>query len=247
MSKDLQSFQKHNAEYLQVNMHSVPLTLTEYARYDSLNKFEKDGFKQAIETTKPLPKIHIDIGSGIGWLTRKTSPYFKKVYGIEPSQKACEISGKALEDFPNVSILCADMIDGLDIISPKEPVFITSSIVLSHITDNYVKSFLDKLSKLPNGSACFFDERYGKNIQRTMWHIRNKFWWANALQDWQLNFFQIKNNGYNSGIYGIKVGKEYVTNTFQPTILERASWIISGIYYKIATKVRESTKKLTVN
>jgi hypothetical protein len=140
-----------------------------------------------------------------------------------------------------------DMIDALKHIKPTEPVFITTAVVLSHIKDFYVARFLKEVNRLPEGSALFFDERYDKNIQQNMWHIRSRNWWAKNLPDWQLEFFTLENSGYKSGIFGKKVKNGQKINRFELNPKEKIKWHIDGLINKknrLYRFVKNKIKKL---
>lgn len=244
MKKDLQSFEKHTKDYEEIyTLDKVKEILKEYTRE---NLFQKLGFEKAINKTKNI-NTHIDIGCGSGWLLYETSLLFKKVIGIEPSKTILE-KAKIItsnNNYSNIEFLNTDMIDGIDLLEIKEPVFITTSTVLSHIKDFYVKKFLKRLNSLPEGSYLFFDERYDKNIQQNMWHIRNKNWWAKNLNNWQLEFFELENSGYKSGIFGTKIKKGEKINYFDLTFFEKIKWQIEGILNKINRIVRFLKKKFS--
>lgn len=243
--KDLTSYEKHNSEY-ETNTGDVEFNKAIYKKYDEENQFENLGFKKAIEKTTDLPKIHIDIGSGTGWLLRKTSPYFEKVIGIEPSKKATNTASKILEA-ENISFMNKDMVDGIKDINPTSPVFITTSTVLNHIKNFYVSEFLSILNNIPDNSVIYLDERYGKNIQWNLWYIRSKEWWAKNLPEWQLEFFALNNEGYKSGIYGIKVGKQKVSKDFKMNFFKKIFWIAQGYYYKTKRILMDLVKKIVKN
>ena len=153
MEKDLESYKKHNSEYI-TPQNSVEYNKEIIKKYDNKKQFENLGFKQAIESTTFLPKTHIDIGSGIGWLLIKTSEYFNNVIGVEPSKAAINIAEKIVQK-NNVQFLNKDMIDAIKYINPKEPVFITTSTVLNHIQNYYVEDFLKLLNSLPKNSILY--------------------------------------------------------------------------------------------
>lgn len=188
MNKDLKSFEAHDKDY--GNYFDLEKSKKVANEYLQTKVFEQLGFKKMIDDLNGKIKIHIDIGSGTGWLVMATSPYFGKVIGIEPSQKAVDIAAQILKEnnLANVSFVVKDMIDGIISLDIQEPVFITTATVLSHIKDYYVKEFLEIVNKLPIGSTLFFDEPYEKNIQQNLWHIRSKEWWAKNLNNWDLNF-----------------------------------------------------------
>lgn len=244
MKKDLRSYLEHNSQYeTYQTLDRLKKTIIEYEKEDM---YKRAGFQKAISEIKDI-KIHIDIGSGGGWLILKTSDFFKKVIGIEPSKMVCEnvkiiINEKRKQ---NIDIINMDMVDGLRRISPKEPVFLTTAIVLSHIRDFHVINLLDEMSKLPDGSAFYFCERYDTNIQQKMWYIRNKNWWAKHLSDWQLVFFDIEDSGYLSGIFGIKIGAEKVTNHYELRLTEKIAWELEGLKNKIKRVLRYTKRQMS--
>lgn len=228
MNKDLKSYSAHDKEF-QSKLNSYDTTLSIIKNYDEQKQFERLGFELALKLTSALPKTHIDIGSGNGWLLRKMSPYFEKCIGIEPSKTGSELSLKINEHNKNVSVINKDMIDGLDHLNISEPVFITTSTVLNHIENYYVAEFLKTINKLPNNSVLFFDERYDKNINWNMWHVRSKDWWIKNLPDWQLIFLNIELAGYPSGIYGVKTNE--VLKQHKMSTLEKTFWVFSSFIY----------------
>lgn len=239
MKKDLQSYRKHDLGY-----ESEPEYYTKEAileRTENGNYFQNLGFKLAISITKNLPRNHIDIGSGVGWLVAKMSPYFTKSIGIEPSKKAVEAAMVLTENMDNVSFLEMDMVDAYKKLDIKEATFFTTSTVLSHIEDFYVAELLKLINNAPNGSVLFFNENYDKNINWRMWHIRNKEWWRNNLPGWQLIFLDIDNNSYSAGIYGIKISEKEILNTQKRSMLWDIFWKIDyilNISNRIVNKIK---------
>ncbi len=245
MTKDLQSFYKHDSEYNSESINSIGQNAHLFEQYKITNQFEKLGFDLALKLTSVMPNMHIDIGCGTGWLLNEMSDRFNQVIGIEPSKKAIEIATKLLGQKRNLDFINKDMVDGFTQIAPKEPVFITTSTVLNHIEDFYVESFLSgTVDELPDGSVLFFDERYDKNIQWNMWHVRSKDWWSTRLPNWQLVFLNIENSGYPSGIYGIRVGRTRVLKTHTPGTASRAVWNVSRIGHVIMRVLRKTLRVL---
>jgi SAM-dependent methyltransferase len=240
MQKDLQSYRVHDSEFKDKNLNNIQAISDLYKRYDEEKQFEVTGFARAIGHTTSLPETHIDVGCGGGWLLRKTAPLFKEVIGIEPSTDGITYAKTLLSpQFPNISFINAEMVEGITACTTKGKVFITTSIVLSHIDDTYVSTFLQELRKFEDGSVLFFDERYGKNIQKDMWHVRSKEWWVKQLPDWELEFFGLENTGYQSGIYGLKVGTANVKNTYKMNALEKLIWEVQGIYYTVGSRLKK--------
>ncbi|MES2986080.1 MAG: class I SAM-dependent methyltransferase [Patescibacteria group bacterium] len=247
MKKDLQSYKKHEAEY--ISFHTVEYVRNIIATYEKENQFELRGFTAAIKKLKNT-ETHIDIGCGSGWLLYKTSPFFKRVIGIEPTAKIIEVNKQYIHEIgglSNVEFINMDMIDGIHSINPTRPVFITTATVLSHIKDFYVKDFLKTVNDLPIGSALFFDERYDKNVQQNMWHIRSKNWWAKNLPDWQLEFFGLENTGYVSGIFGTKLPKGSKINYFEQSPQEKIAWHLGGLKAKKDRLIRFAKRKLKIS
>jgi SAM-dependent methyltransferase len=239
MKKDLNSYRKHDSEF-NTELNSLERTLEIVKHYDNIDQFTLLGFKQALRMSNPLPKIHIDIGSGNGWLTRKTSPIFEKVFGVEPSTTGVEVAKKITQEFTNITFINKDMIDGLKEINPTSPIFLTTATVLSHIEDFYVAEFLKQVNTLPVDSTLCFDERYDKNMQWNMWHIRSKEWWESKLPNWQLIFLNLENNGYASSIFGVCLGEKNTLKTHQMSTLSLLVWHISKLYHlsiRVAKKI----------
>jgi SAM-dependent methyltransferase len=228
MRKDLKSYEKHNSQYLE-EINSYESTIKIIEKYDSINQFKVLGFELSIKLTRDLPAIAIDIGSGTGWLVKKLSPIFKKVIAVEPSSAALDVSRKVNQSSDNVLYVNKDMLDAINELDIKEPVFITTSTVLNHIESNYVAEFLKTINNLPSASVLFFDERYDKNTNWNMWHVRNKDWWRSNLPSWQLIFLDIENSGYPTGIYGIRTDNKI--KNYKSSMLEKFIWKISYVFY----------------
>ncbi|MFM2383938.1 MAG: Prochlorococcus phage [Candidatus Parcubacteria bacterium] len=240
MQKDLQSYHVHDSEYRDKKLNNLQIISDLYKKYDEERQFEVTGFARAIERTSPLPETHIDVGCGGGWLLRKTAPLFKEVVGIEPSLEAINYAKTLLStQFQNISFINAEMLEGIKSCFSRGKSFITTSIVLSHIDDTYVSAFLDEFKYFPDGSILFFDERYGKNIQKDMWHIRSKAWWASQLPDWQLTFFDLNNTGYKSGIYGIKIGKDSIKDVYKMNRFQKIVWGVQGKIHTLLFKLKK--------
>jgi hypothetical protein len=234
MKKDLKSYIEHNKDY--EGQFGIDSFREVKAKYEAENMFETAGFKKAIEKSGNK-KLHIDIGSGGGWLLFKTSPLFERVIGIEPSKAACDNVTELIKEYgtKNVELINSDMTDAITKLHLQTPAFFTTAVVLSHIRDFYVKELLSLMDTdaVPMGSTFYFCERYDKNMQQKLWYIRRKYWWAKNLSEWQLEFFDVAGGGYKGGIFGRKVGKAQVTNAYIPTFMDNILWFIDGIRQKI--------------
>ncbi len=228
--KDLKSFKTHDADYQ--TTFNLENSKKRIAEYDAIDVYTKNGFSQAVEKALEFSNTHIDIGSGVGWLLLKTAQKFQRVIGIEPSESAIATARKITEKFSNIEYIQKDMIDGIQALSIDTPVFLTTGVVLSHIKDYYVRAFLHLLNSLPLNSVLYFHEPYGANIQQNLWHVRSKEWWANNLDQWDLEFMALA-GPYEYGIYGRKVGKANRLNKYEMTIGQKRHWIINGLVNKI--------------
>jgi SAM-dependent methyltransferase len=229
MKKDMQSYEKHNSQYLE-EINSYESTLKIIEKYDKLNQFKITGFEMALKLTKELPGTVVDIGSGTGWLVQKLSPFFEKIIALEPSEAALKVSQKINNNLKNIEYINKAGAEFIKEINFLSPIFITTSVVLNHIEDGYVKKLLFLLNKLPDGSVLFFDERYDKNTNWNMWHVRSKDWWRENLPNWQLIFLDIENSGYASGIYGMKVADDQILKTHERSRVQKITWGIDYFY-----------------
>lgn len=230
MEEDNESYIEHNKQY---DDPLVKKWLQEKCIRDDLNMFEKLGFKKVIDENPKVRNLHIDIGSGVGGLLFKTAPYFKKVIGIEPSKAAIEIARTFTKGVQNIEFINAGAVDAIRSLNLTEPVFFTTSIVFSHLKDYHVAQCLKLIDNAPPGSVLLFNEPYDKNIQRKLWYIRRKRWWAENLQSWTLSFREHTNDGYKYkyGIFGICVGRGNIINNYKTNILEDILWRIDGVFH----------------
>jgi len=228
MQKDLQSYKKHNDGYETDKDYYTKEAII--SRTEKTDDFTRAGFAFALSLTKELPKIHIDIGSGVGWLVRKMSPHFERSIGIEPSHAAIIAAKNLTEGMENVSYMEEDMVEAYKKLNLTEPAFFTTGAVLSHIENYYVEEFLKLLNTAPTGSVLFFSENYDENMDWRMWHIRNQEWWTAHLSNWQLVFCNIANDGYQSGIYGLKVSTSDKLKNSPRGILFTISWKLNMVY-----------------
>jgi len=231
--KDLTSFHRHDRDYVNVDPKSYATTFKDM---DIYQQFDLYGYKTIIESFPLVRSLHIDMGCGGGWLLEKTAPLFERVIGVDPSAAALEGAREVTKNLPNVEFLEADMVEALEKISPVEPIYITTTTVMSHIKDEWVEEFLKAVNNLPKGSILTFGEPHGTNINRPLWYIRSKSWWAERLPNWQLVFGEKKPSGMNYGFIGWNSGKENVVSYHRQSWLEKISWKFSGIYHNLRTK-----------
>ncbi|HXK38339.1 MAG TPA: class I SAM-dependent methyltransferase [Candidatus Paceibacterota bacterium] len=238
MKKDLKSYERHNAHF-NTSENNDENTLAIIRRYDGMKQFERMGFALALSLSSRAPKTHIDIGSGNGWLLRKMSPYFETTIGVEPSSTAIALCKRVHAQLQNMRLVNADMCDGIDQLQISEPVFLTTSVVLTHIEDYYIAAFLEKVNDLPVGSILCFAEPYDTNHQWGYWHVRSKDWWIKNLPNWQLQFLNLEIDGYAHTIYGVCVGKDEVRTQKLMSLPQKAIWNLSVVYHQAARVFRK--------
>ncbi len=233
---DNESYLAHNSEFEKEG--ALERHQDCFAEYDRRNQFIHLGFEKIASEAALSVQIHIDVGSGGGWLLLKTAHLFKKVIGIEPSKAGVDVSKKITQQFHNISHINAGMIEALNNMNIDEPVFLTTSIVLSHIPDKIVLQFLKLINNVPLGSVLYFGEPYGKNRQQYLWHIRSKEWWAYHLPNWELRFNDVLADNYCYGVIGECVGKSAVKSDYKMTRVKKIRWIISGVPSRIKYVLR---------
>ena len=248
MEVDLESYKKHDRAYKSLDVETA---FSKMKILDKLDFFNFYGFAEAIRTNPKVRDLHVDIGSGAGWLIKHTAPIFKKVLSVEPSVRATEISKIYNSEFSNIEYLNEDMVLAFSHLPVDEPYFVTTSAVFCHIKDFHVENFLRLLNHAPKGTVLLFCEPYDKNIQQPFWHIRNQEWWRKNLPLWNLEFRGIKGvwegkvEPYKKVIYGVCVGERVV----EPTTLGRRMyrklwWGLQGIFFKLRYALVRFIKKV---
>ena len=99
MEKDLESYNRHEHTYQSVSANWIREKQDEMER---LGNFKLYGFKQAMDKNPLVRSVHIDIGSGAGWLLKYTAPHFKRVIAIEPSVTATDFAKAYNHEFTNI-------------------------------------------------------------------------------------------------------------------------------------------------
>ncbi len=232
MQKDLKSYLAHDKDF-HSESNNLATTKKIVAEYEKNETARRVGFLLALQLTSSLPKTHIDVGSGNGWLLKALNQHFERSIGIEPSSKGIDVAKDTTRDCVNVSFINDDMVNAFEKMNLEGPVFVTTATVLNHIENYYVAHFLRTLSALPPGSVLFFDERYDENIDWDMWHVRSKDWWRTHLNEWQVIFLDIDVAGYPSGIYATKVRSDSKLPTIEMGTAAKTSWFLNKIYNMI--------------
>jgi SAM-dependent methyltransferase len=238
---DLQSYIAHDREFQMSN--SMEHHIREYKKQDTYGQFERWGYKKIMEAFPEVRSMHIDFGCGGGWLLTKTSPFFKTVVGVEPSASGVEVAKEINKGLNNVQFICADMVEGFKKLEISEPVFVTTTTVLSHIEDAWVEEFLKLVNTLPKGSILFFAESYDQNIQRKLWHVRSRYWWSSQLSNWQL-IFNDAGQISNYGIAGYCPGQNNVLSVYKPGFFGKMFWGFQGYFYKLKAVLSFLVKSL---
>lgn len=238
---DAESYIAHNSQYEQEA--SKQLHIEGYKNQDTYGQFERFGYRKIMEAFPGVRGMHIDFGCGGGWLLSRTAGLFNKVVGVEPSASAIEIAKEINKGNKNVSYFCEDMVEGFKKLEISGPVFVTTTTVLSHIEDGWVEEFLKLVNTLPKGSILFFAESYGQNIQRKLWHVRNKNWWASRLDNWQM-IFSDTGAVSNYGIAGYCVGKENVLAVYGLGQFDKIYWQVQGMFYKVKAGLKYILKSI---
>jgi len=240
-----ESFIEHNKQYESTS--DLQWHVVEYAKNDSINLFETMGFKKIFEKASGNIRIHIDLGSGGGFLVDKACNFFDCVYAVEPSNAAIQIAKEITKKNPKIIFINEGMIEGLDQIKLNGGSFlVTTSAVLSHIDNTHVSFFLDALNNMATmGSKFYFYEPYDKNIDINLWHVRNKRWWIERLPGWKINFLDIPDSGYRKGIEGEYIGGDVMSENLQQYPLSPVQglfWNLSGRFYKVRYAISKLLK-----
>jgi len=247
MKLEQKSFLAHDEQYRTIANKAWLDNL--YKENDKQSLLQKMGFEDVFKKYQNKIHVYIDLGCGGGYLLNRASPYFNKVIGIEPSKAALDSAKEINNDISNISYINEPMIEGMQLVSKDQPYLITTSAVLSHITDEHVIEFLSYLNQTsPTGSAIYFYEPFGKNIQTNLWHIRSKGWWSKNLQGWSVFFGVIKDSGYIKGIYATKVSeKNQNENNSRSGFfykIEDLAWAMSGYFYRLEFSLKRFITKL---
>lgn len=211
-----------------------------YERCHTEGHYRKMGFELVFGLVQRLAvRRLVDIGAGAGGLLNYGSRYFNSLIGVEPSSAAIE-TAKALFSEDPVIWMPLRMMEFSYVFPDEEPTLITTSAVLSHIPDDHVQAFLEKLcAETSLSTILYFYEPYGKDIQNNLWYVRDKTWWIARLPNFLVFFLDIPDSGFKKGILAFRV-----SNSSRPDVL-RQKWfsrlynIASNRIVRHAYKTRE--------
>ena len=138
-------------------------------------------------------KCAVDVGSGTGWfssyLVEKRG--YKKVYAIEPSEAAIEISKTLHPNSENIEWIKGFAEEEIPRLNLTEPTFFSFMCVLSHMPDDLAAAVCDAIHKnSPVGSVISFSENWGNTSSdiENCWHSREPRWWEDRFKGWHLSF-----------------------------------------------------------
>ena len=136
--------------------------------------------------------VCVDIGSGTGWfanhLVEKKS--YKKVYAIEPSQAAIEISKKIYPENKKVKYINGFAEEEISKLKLTKPTLFSTMCVFAHLEDADVINILNSIGKVaPEGSMLVCSEPWGEFYHRECWNIRPPEWWVENLVNWEYEFY----------------------------------------------------------
>ncbi|MAH46824.1 hypothetical protein CMI37_13425 [Candidatus Pacearchaeota archaeon] len=199
------SFETHDSQYEEsaaLEREREALVRKELANYIELYKSDHPQGKDLDKFN--WVKCAVDIGSGTGWfssyLVRKRG--YEKVYAIEPSTAAVEISKKLHPNIDGIEWIDGFAEEEILRLNLTEPTFFNFMCVLSHMPDDLVISICDAIYKIsPVGSFVSFSENWGNASANVggCWHVRTPQWWASRFMDWHFEFSTTFS--HSSGVY----------------------------------------------
>lgn len=182
-----QSFRDHNADFLSPGF--LDNERQAHQKNDSQGLIKIVGFEN-IKSPAMKKMTAIDIGSGSGYFSSKFSKAFKKVIGIEPSKNGISVASTLYpkSKYKNITWINGFAEVELAKIDMSKPLFFYTGTVLSHLPDSVVMKICAQLSRAKKKSILLFDEAYGPEYHKYMWHVRTKEWWQKQLPGWEITF-----------------------------------------------------------
>lgn len=183
------SFDAHNAEYMMSNALERETSVHENYTKNRVQHNPDSTLGYVLENKKF--SFAFDIGSGTGWHSNLMSEYTGKVFGIEPSKHAQEISKKLYPENSKIEWINDFAQKALAGISIEEPALFNSSCVLSHLDDRTVKQICAEINRISKPGSCLsFSECHGMYFSdsKNLWHVRPKSWWKEIFPEWEFHF-----------------------------------------------------------
>jgi uncharacterized SAM-dependent methyltransferase len=153
-----------------------------------------------------------DIGAGTLIHTNYFCNFAKKVYSIEPSLNALKIGKKIYGNLKNNIIINDFAEDALKKLPLGGKCFFHTGHVLSHLTNQSTKQILEIINNNSSiGSYLLFDEIWSNKVEvnNKLFYVRNKKFWKSNLSNFDINFYEFKNNisgiSFYKGFFGKKV------------------------------------------
>ena len=146
-------------------------------------------------------KEAVDVGSGCGWFSSYLieKRKFKKVYAIEPSKAAIDISKKIVDSADKINWINGYAEEKIRRLDLKEPTFFNFMCILAHMPDDLAEEVCKAVDIVaPIGSVASFSEPWGEyhNDINDCWHIRPKQWWQDIFKNWSFEFYEDYSLGY---------------------------------------------------
>ena len=137
-------------------------------------------------------KTAVDIGSGTGWFANYlvNERKYTKVYAIEPSESAIDISKKIYPDQKKVKYINGFAEEELSKIKLTKPSLFSTLCVLTHLKNETVIPILSAVDKIAQtGSVLACSEAWGIRHIEDAWNIRSPEWWVENLPNWEFEFY----------------------------------------------------------
>jgi len=188
------SFKTHNLQYENENCFEKEKKAWERKELSNYIELYKSDHAQGrdLDTFSWL-RHAVDVGSGTGWfssyLVRKRG--YKKVYAIEPSKSAVEISKVLHPNLNSIEWINGFAEEEIPRLNLTEPTFFSFMCVLSHMPDDLALSICDAIyENSPVGSVISFSENWGSASSdiENCWHSREPRWWVDQFKGWHLKF-----------------------------------------------------------
>jgi hypothetical protein len=209
------SLNHHNLINYDRNLNEHDFKLEKNKHVLILNSFlSKYNFilKNELKSDNIKEYLIFDIGAGSLIHTNYFCNFAKKVYSIEPSLNAIKIGKKIYGDLKNNIIINDFAEDALEKLPLSGKSFFHTGHVLSHLTDKSTKQILEIINNNSSiGSYLLFDELWSNKIEvkNKLFFIRNKKFWKSNLSNFDINFYEFKNNisgiSFYKGFFGKKV------------------------------------------
>ena len=186
------SYTKHNEHYVQDSALNAEKVAHEKNNSENFKFLYQDDVPHGDVLDSTKFKTAVDIGSGTGWFANYlvNERKYTKVYAIEPSEAAINISKELYPDQKKVKYIVGFAEEEINKLKLKKPAFFSSMCVLAHLCDEDVASILTAIDMVaPTGSIWSASEPWGETYHRECWHVRTPEWWSDAMPEWHFEFY----------------------------------------------------------